>query len=238
MRKLIYFLLLMGSLEAKSYMATIEPIHTYIFYAQATGEIVKLNEEDENKIINKTLLSIDKRLETARMKSYKKQLVLYKEEAKIRRSLFENSKNVRGKSQTQKDTLLLALMTQQTRILELKLKIEELQDTLDKKDITLHNLYVKELYVHRHDYVTVGTKVAKVFDVTKGKLVLYIHKGDVEGIHKRTILIDGKPSSARISKLDLSLDETYVSSYKAELIIDDISFGKLVTVEFKEEKLD
>lgn len=229
---LIFFTLLTWGF-AKSYMATIEPVHAYTIYAQAAGEIVKLDENDEKKVINKELIHIDSKIESLRMKSYKEQLKHYKEEEKIHQRLYDNSKNIRGKSKTEKDTLLLALLAQQTKVSELELKIAELQDTLDKKRIFIRGLYLKELYVNLHDYVSVGTKVAQVYDISKGKMTLYIHKDDIKEIKEKKIYIDGVESSAVISKLDMTLDETYVSSYKAELVTHDISFGKLVTIEFR-----
>jgi hypothetical protein len=233
-KAVISLLILTPLLSAKVYTANIEPVETFYIYAQTSGEIIKLDDKRENTVVNGEVMLIDNKIEKARMKTYKRQLKMYKEQEVIRKRLYESSKNIAGKSQSQKDTLHLNLLDLQVRIEDMKLSISELQDTLDKKSVKVKNLYVKEFYVNESDYVNVGAKMVELYDISKGRLTIYIHKNEIKDIKKKTIYINGVANRAEISKLDKTLDAVYVSSYKAELITDDVSFGKLVKVEFKD----
>lgn len=238
MKLLIAFLLTLILLDAKTYMGIIEPVRSFNIFAQAQGEIVELDDQDEHKLINKRLLLIDQSLDMLRLKSLSKQLRIARDEEVIHRTFYENTRAIAGKSQNEKDTLHLAYLAQQSKVADLELKVAELEDTLAKKEIKIANLYIKELFVHLHDYVTAGTKVAHAYDVSQGKVVLFVHKDEVQDLDKKSILIDGKPSTARLKKYDLSLDANYVSSHKVEIHLDDTRFGTLIEVEFVEKDKD
>ena len=80
-----------------------------------------------------------------------------------------------------------------------------------------------------------GSPLAKVSDMSQGKLVLYLEDTEAEEIDKKEIYIDDKKSKYKVDKIWKITDEKFISSYKAEIYIDSPKglFSKLVKVEIK-----
>ena len=76
MKKYLFILLTPLMVFAQSYMAKVQPYDSFTIYAQAAGQIVKLDKSDETKVVNKTLIKIDTSLEQKELTIYNKQLNL------------------------------------------------------------------------------------------------------------------------------------------------------------------
>lgn len=177
---------------AKSYMGVINPINEYTIYAKTSGEIVSLDKNDETKILNKTIILIDKDIEEKTLKLYKEQLSLYRQKLDINQSNYNKFITIKGKSKVDKDDKLLDIIDLKNSIASLKISIAELENTIANKTINIKNLYLKEFLVNKHDYVTAGTQLATVYDTTKGKVEVYVTKADFENIKNKIVYIDDK----------------------------------------------
>lgn len=217
---------------AQSYMAKVQPYDSFTIYAQAAGQIVKLDKNDETKVVNKTLIKIDTSLEQKELAIYNKQLNLYNKKLKILENSYKKYVTIRGKSQSDKDDKLYVIIELQISIESLKLDIKTLQDTIKKKAIFAKNLYIKEFNVNIGDYVSIGSELATAYDISKSKLLVYVSKDDYEDIANKKVLINGKADIATIEKIDKTLDETFVSAHKITLTLKDDDFGKVLKVEF------
>jgi len=232
MKKYLLILITPFMLFAQTYMAKVEPYDTFTIYAQAAGQIVKLDKSDETKVVNKTLIKLDTSLEQKQLEIYNKQLSLYNKKLKILENSYKKYITIRGKSQAEKDDKLYVIIELQISIESLKLDIKTLQDTLKKKAILAKDLYIKEFNVNVGDYVSIGTELASAYDISKSKLLVYVSEDDYKDIKNKKVLINGKENMATIEKIDKTLDETFVSAHKVTLILKDDDFGKVLKVEF------
>lgn len=231
--KKIFILILPIFIYASNYMANIEPINEYEIYANASGEVTFIDKEHERALVNGVILKIDDKLEQNELKIYNEQLSLYEEKLKVLNDYYEKYKNIRGKSAYEQDEKYIEIIELKNSIESLKLSIVQTKDTISKKTISLKNLYLKEFDVNKYDYVSAGTKIATAYDISEAKLIIYLTKEDFDNIKNKKILIDGKENIATLKNVDITLDTTFVSAYKAELKIDSKDFGKSVNVEIK-----
>ena len=232
MKKYLLILITPFILFAQSYMAKVQPYDTFTIYAQASGQIVKLDKSDETTVVNKTLIKLDTSLEQKQLEIYNKQLSLYNKKLKILEDSYKKYITLKGKSQAEKDDKLYVIIELQISIESLKLNIKTLQDTLKKKAILAKDLYIKEFKVNVGDYVSIGTELASTYDISKSKLLVYVSEDDYKDKENKKVLINGKENIATIEKIDKTLDETFVSAHKITLTLKDDDFGKVLKVEF------
>ncbi len=228
-----FFLLLPIFLFANNYIAKIEPKDEFSIYANANGEITFLDKTKEMSMVNGVIVRIDNALEKENLNLYQTQLKLLNEKLVILENYYNKYKTITGKSDYEKDEKYMQIIELKNSIKNLELSITNTKDILNKKEITLNNLYLKEFIVNKYDYVNAGTKIATAYDTSKAKLVLYLNKEDYKDIKSKEIHLDGKKSNATIKKLDITPDKTFISAYKAEIEIDSKDFGQSVNVEFK-----
>ena len=152
---------------------------------------------------------------------------------KIKYNEYKKVKTMKAVNQVDKDALRLSILDLEYKLSDLELKLSELENTLKHKTITIDNLYLKQLFVNKHDYVTAGQKVAEFSDISKAKIVIYIHKDDIHSLRTKKIFINAEPTRAEIIKIAKTPDDTYVSSYKTELQLSSDKFGEIVKIEFK-----
>lgn len=233
--KYLLFTLLPIFVYAKSYMGVIKPINEYTLYAKTSGEIISLDKNDENKVLSKTIIKIDKNLEEETLKLYKKQLELYNKQLEILQSNYDKFITIRGKSKVDKDDKLIEIIDLKSSIASLEISIAELKDTIKNKTISIKNLYLKQFAVNKYDYVSAGTEVATIYDISKSKIEVFVNSTDFKNIKNKLIYLNDKKSDLKINKLDITTDETYISSYKVEIYMDSKDFGKTVKVEFRDE---
>ncbi len=231
--KYILILIVPFILYGQTYMGKIEPYEEFTIYSQTSGQIIKLNKDDETKIINGVLIQLDDALEQKHLKLYSNQLALYNEKLKILENNYKKFLTIRGKSQTDKDEKYYDVIDLKITINNLKVTIDELKDTIEKKTIKVDGLYIKEFEVESQDYVSVGAKIATAYDISESKIVVYVTNEDYENIYSKKVFIDDKENIATIDKVDLTVDETFVSAHKVVLKLKNETFGKVVKVEFK-----
>ncbi len=122
------------------------------------------------------------------------------------------------------------LLMQRLDLLQLKAKYE---DIIEKKNIRPSG-YITKVYPRANDVVVLGSPLVDVADISKARAVLYLTPEEIEGIEKKKIYINGKPTSYRFSKLIETTDPNYITQYRAELILPAPKiFGKFIEVEIK-----
>ena len=234
--KSLVLLLLTLPLLAGTYKAKIEPLERVTLSAQYGGQIVKLDQNDELKMLDKTVLVIDHALESKELANDRAKLKLLNEQIGIKQRQYNRIKNLKGQSVFTKERYqseLLALRMQKNDLLN---QIAKLQDIIAKKEITLHERYLKKLYVRKGAFVTPGMKLMDVEDLNGSRIVLYIDAKDRAGLEQKKITIDGKTDHGyMIQKAAKTTDDRYLSSYRVELVKKGAApFGKIVTAEIGE----
>jgi hypothetical protein len=119
---------------------------------------------------------------------------------------------------------------------DLKLKDAQLQRTISDKNLVAKDFVLYEMLVKSGQVVGVSTPLAKVADVSKAKLTIYLDEEDVVNAQKKVLYIDGVKSSYKISRLLNIADSKNISKYMAQIIIDSPAlFSKLLKLELKDE---
>ena len=246
-----------------SYHAKLEPYNSVTISASAAGEVVIANRFLEGKVVeNETIIQIDDELDRAALKQVnekikltEKMIVVSKKRAMLQQQIVKNAKQTYEKlralpvvSQSKKDeafnayaaaknsrlTILERIETLKSQLQDLFFKKRELQKRLSQKRIVATG-YLYKLMVDQGNVVGIGTPLARVDDLSRGKLVLYLSLEEVDQIKNKKIFLDGKPSNAKIKKVWKVADDVHLSSYRVEVVVNNpnIPFSKLVKLEFR-----
>ncbi len=230
-----------------AYEAKVEPFEIYKIKSSVGGEVVKAFKDLEAKNVkNREIVKIDDRQNLIDLKNLQAQVKILNEEIKNQRAIvkrkkdiYEKYKNLKTKSQSEKDMKFYDYTAAKNQLLTLlsqlnstEANIEKLKDTVSKKNIKVSG-YVYKIYVNRGDYVAPGMLIADVYDTSKQKLDIYIPIDEIDGVKNKKVYINGKKSNFKIYKIWNVPDTRYVTSYKAELVGDGLKFGEIVKVELK-----
>jgi len=264
MKKNLYILFFVTALNATDYFARVEPVEIYHIKSSVSAMVLNIDRSLEGRESNqKTIVKLDDRVDLADLNSTKQQLGLIeesislfqkmirenKESLRIAQDAYNRVKNLQSYTKVQKDAKKLALINAKKALLSsqktlqdlisqkssLELKKETLKDRIAKKNISAKKgEYIYKIYPNRGDFVTMGAPLVDLYDLSHGKLTLYIKDDEIDNIKDKDIYIDGKKSSYKIDKLWRVADSKEISSYKAQIIIDNkLRFSKLVKIEFK-----
>jgi len=260
-----YILLLLTPLFlfAKVHYAKVEPFETITLKSAVSAQVTKANTSLEGTTVSATFIKLDDKLDHSKIASSKASLQLIKnmihtnnqilsalnESMNMQEVYHSRILNIASASKTQKDNAFYAFTNSQTQYFSTKEKIDNLKkqkldlnyeiirlkDSISKKSIKIKNKFLYKLLVNKGDFVNMGTPLAKIQDLSKGKLVLFLESEELKDIKSKTIYIDGQVSKFKISKVWKVADEKFISSYRTEIVIDnpEKSFSKLLKVEFK-----
>ncbi len=248
---------------AKVHYAKVEPYETITLKAAVSAQVTKADITLEGSSVNATIIKLDDKLDLIKVNSSKASLKLIQSMIKTNQNILAALKqslnkqkayhqritNVSSASKTQKDNAFYAYTNAKTQYfstkekidslkkqkLDLKYEIARLEDSISKKRIKLNNKFLYKLLVNKGDFVNMGTPLAQVQDLSKGKLVLFLESTELQNIKSKTIYIDGKVSKFKVSKIWQVADEKFISSYRTEILINNPqgNFSKLLKVEFK-----
>jgi len=263
MRKIL-FLFLPLLLVAQVHYAKLEPFETYVIKSAVSGQIVKADESQEGKIgSDNIIIQIDDKVDKAQYKALQQSLKVLKESLVLTQEMLNNSetvfkrdfdyykriKDLKTKSKTEKDRIYTTMITSKNQVLNFKQNIAtlkkqiadteyqliRLKDIMKKKAIKAKNLYIYKVAVRKDDYVNPGMLLLKAMDLSKGRLTLYLDADEVKDLSNKRIYINDKLTNYKFNKLIRVADDIHISSYRAEIIIDnpDNLFSKLIKVEIK-----
>jgi len=218
LKKVLTFLALAGMLSAQVYYAKVEPLFKYIIAAAVSGQVVLADESLEGKTTDKTIIRLDNALDKVDYEvageSYKNLKDIYE----TKRSIYEKIVKMSTKSQIEKDNEKIALLGAKNSMESARLQMESAKDRLAKKRVTGDNLYVYDVSVNEGQYVSPGTKLAELYDVSASRLVIFVTRDEIEGLSDDNIIVDGKAGVYRIDKKWRSADTEFISSYRVELV--------------------
>lgn len=266
MKYLLGIAVLALSLNASVYYAKVEPYEAYTIKSSVSGEVVSLVQEAEGKVSNGgVLIQLDDFLNNkelisskTKLKSLKKVLTLTqkninnaKKVESIREFNYERIKNLKTKSRVEKDSELINLINASNQVLtlenslenllvsisDLEYKIATLEDTINKKRVNINKGFlIYKTYVSEGDFVGVGTQLVDAYDISKGKLTIFLSKDDVDLANKGVLYINDKATDIKVDKIWKVVDTQNISSFKTEIVIPAPKrFSELLKIEFKEK---
>ena len=235
MKIFVVFFTLCAMIFASEFYSKIYPIDTYEVKSSVSGKVVKVNSSlEKNYVKNTMIIKIDDYVNQIELKESQKKLHNLNEVLKIQKSTYESYKKVSSKSQIEKDTQRIQVLNTETSISDLKVRIVSLKNSINDKNIYLKNKYLEMISVQVGDYVNLGSPLYSAYDLSKGKLIIYLPINSINNYTNKTIYLDGKKTSLKLNAISKIADSVHISSYKAEIIVPKpANFSKLVKVEFK-----
>jgi multidrug efflux pump subunit AcrA (membrane-fusion protein) len=174
----------------------------------------------------------------------------YTEMVQKKSANFERVRELKMRSQVEKDrdfydllasknqlaTVRKELENMRLQVSDLKLRQRQLERSIADKRLAAPGYTLYALLVKESQVVAPGTPLAQVADVSRAKLTLFLSEAERQGISDKVIYLDGAKTDYRIDRLWNIADDTHLSSYRAEIIIDaPDAFSRLVKVEFRDE---
>ena len=262
--KRIWLMLLPIAIWGKAHYAKVEPYESVVLKASVSGLVLEADLASEGtQPEGKRVVYIDDRLDRVDLNATQRSMALLEETLSIneemaallqknmvrQESYYHRIEKLSTASTTQKDNAYSAFVSVKNQYLttrekiaslkrqktDLAYKIARLKDTIAKKSLRPKGVYLYKLMVRKGDFVAPGTPLARVDDAKRAKLVLFLDPGELEGIKKRDIYLDGVKTDYHIGKVWRIADEKFISSYRAEIYIPAPKnyFSKLVKVEIK-----
>ena len=230
MKRMILPLIVTLPLAAGTYKAKIEPYDAATVSAEVSGRIVKLDQRDELKTLDKVVIEIDHALDDVQLANARAKLKLLNEQIAVKQAQYDSIKDLASQNRFTKDQYKSELLALQMQAEDLGNVIAQLEDAIAKKRIALKGQYLKILYVRQGEYVSPGTKLMKTEDHNGGRLVLYVDAADRAALEKAAVAVDGQ-TGWKIEKAATTTDETYVSYYRVDLVKKGkVPYGEVVTV--------
>jgi hypothetical protein len=262
--KLFILLIFPYFLWAEVHYAKVEPYETIVLKSSVNALVLSVDMASEGEMIReKEIIVLDSFLDKRKLKSskdtrvlLKKMLLLNKDIAqslnntlKRKESYYQRLNKLSTASKTQKDNAYTAfsstktqylgskekLLTLENQIIDLDYTIVAMEDSIQKKSIIVHDKYIYKIFVRKGDFVNAGAKLLEIKDMSRGKLILFLDEEEFVDIEHKIIYLDNKKSDYKIDKIWRVSDEKFISSYRAELIVDspEVLFSKLVKIEIK-----
>lgn len=250
-------------LSAKVHYAKVEPLERATIKASVGGLITKVDMSAEGDIAGEgAIVQIDDTMDQASLKSTQASLVLMEEtllinsevlggleETKqLKQAYYDRIRALESSTRTQKEnaySLLIAAKNQylgtrekvanlKKQILDLRYKASMLQDSIAKKTIRLKGRYLYKIMVRAGEFAAPGLPLAIADDLSKGKLVIYLDRDELEGIEHKKVYINGEEEGLAFSRIWREADEKFISAYRAEIILEPkYPFSSLLKVEVK-----
>ncbi|DAB31161.1 MAG TPA: HlyD family secretion protein [Sulfurimonas sp. UBA12504] len=266
MKFIIILLSFYSFLFAKVYYAKVEPYEVRDISSNVSGLVLFADEDSlGKKLSDKSYIKIDTELDADELKSVQQKLVYMrdtikeneaillnlKESLQKKRDNYKQIESLKIKSRVEKDKEFYELvasensyLTTQKEINNLKIQMADLshrqtqlQRSIKDKNLSDKGFVLYSLSVKPGQFVNVSTPLAKIADVSKAILILYLDEEDVKNAQTRSILIDDVVTKYKISRVVNIADAKNISKYMAQIVIDAPElFSKLVKVEVKEEK--
>lgn len=250
---------------AKVYYAKVEPFEVRNISSSVSGLIISADENlVGTKLSSSAFVVIDSETDREELNYIKSKVISIEEIIKVNETVLlnlsetlskkrENYKRVEGlkfKSTVEKDKEFYDLVSSENLYLSTKKEIEnlkiqikdmrlrevQLQRMLRDKKISAKGFTLYEMLVKPGQVVGISTPIAKVADISKAKLTLYLDEADVANAKQKVIYIDGVKTSYKISRVLSIADGKNISKYMAQIVIESPKlFSKLVKVEVEEK---
>ena len=221
---------------AKVHYAKVEPYESVILKSAVSALVMDVDLEAEGSVVDqKRVIYLDDRLDKINLKTSNENLLILHETLKRQESYFQRIDKLKTASTTQKDNAFYSFASAKTQYLDMQYKIAQLEDSIEKKSIVLHHMYLYEIMVRKGDYVAPGSQLARVIDASRAKLVLFLEPSELEQIEQKIVYLNGEKTDYKVDKVWRVADEKFISSYRAEIYITAPKgiFSKLMKVEIK-----
>ncbi|MCK9472815.1 HlyD family secretion protein [Sulfurimonas sp.] len=265
MRIFIVIALLFSLCYAKVYYAKVEPYEVRDISSNISGLVVSADETMIGKVLSsKAYIEIDCEVDEKELKLTREKLMYIKNSLEINEAVLVNLEDslakkrdnyrkiepLKFKSSVEKDREFYDLITSENlylntkkeiqnlkvQISDLRLKEVQLERSIKDKKLVAEGFVLYELLVKPGQVVGMAAPLAKVADVSKALLSIYLDESDALDAKKMIIYIEGEKTPYKVSRLLNIADSKNISKYMAQIVIDSPKlFSKLVKVELRNE---
>ena len=253
------------TLYATEYYSKVEPIEIRNISSNVSGLVLYADENKLGKmLVDKAYIKIDSELDEKELKYIEDKLEFLRvtvesneeivknlESSLVRkRKNYERIEALKIKSQVEKDREYYDLIGSENQLLttkkeiqnlkvqisDLKLRHAVLKKSIGDKNLKAEGFILYELNVKPGQVVGPSTPLAKVADISKAKLTIYLNRDDLVEADKKIVYIDGNKTNYKVSRVVNIADSTNISKYMAQIIIDSPKvFSNLVKIELKDD---
>jgi multidrug resistance efflux pump len=264
MNKIFLLLLTPLFLLANVHYAKVVPYNSVLLKSAVSGQVVEVALAKEGMLVSSNrVIHIDDTLDKINLKDSKKGVLLLEQMLQLnkdiatnlestlkrKKSYYHRMSKLNTASKTQKDNAYSAFTSAKTQylgtrekminlekqILDMQYKLAQLEDSIHKKSVILNNQYLFKLMVREGDFVAPGSPLAKIEDMSRAKLVLFLDSDELINIAQKNVYLNDKKTQYKVGKVWKIADEKFISSYRAEIYIPTPKglFSKLMKVEIK-----
>ncbi|PNV82147.1 MAG: HlyD family secretion protein [Sulfurimonas sp.] len=265
MRIFIVVVLLFSFCHAKVYYANVEPYEMSDISSNVSGLVVSADEALIGRVLSsRPYIEIDSEVDVKELRLTREKLMYIKNSLEINEAVLVNLEDslvkkrenyrkiepLKFKSSVEKDREFYDLITSENlylntrkeiqnlkvQISDLQLREVQLEKSIKDKKLVAEGFVLYEMLVKPGQVVGMAAPLAKVADVSKALLSVYLDESDVLNAKEKIVYIDEKKTSYRVSRLLNIADSKNISKYMAQIVIDSPElFSKLVKVELKNE---
>ncbi len=234
---------------ADVYYAKAEPFKKHLIKSNVSGKVIFADESIEGSVASaKPIILIDDAVDNKEKLYVENQIALLENSVKNYQAVYEKQlqyfnaiKSLKTKSQSSKDTAFYAQASSKQSLNQAEIELAKSRQALFKlnkqiteKRIAFPQWYVYDLHVLEGDYVTMGSPLVTVADISKVKLKLFLSADDAFHAQSRQLYINDVKSDLKLDQVWQMSDAEHLSSYEARLILPTIKqFSQLVKVELK-----
>jgi len=255
--------ILSSVLFSKVYYAKVEPYEIRNISSEVSGLVVFVDKDMlGKKLSSKPYIRIDSIVDTKDLKYTKEKITYVKntiksnekvlanlqELLKRKRLNYDKVKVLKIKSSVEKDREFYELISSEnqflntqkeiyslkTQLADLNLRAISLKRSINDKNLKAKGLVLYSWSVEVGQVVGMSTPLAKVADISRALLTIYLDEEDLVEVSKKSIYLNGVKTEYNISRVLNIADEKNISKYMAQIIIKSPKiFSKLVQVELK-----
>lgn len=246
---------------SKVYYSKVEPYEVRDISSNVSGVVLHINESMIGETLtSKEFISIDAKLDKIELVYTKDKLQYSRAMVKVNENILNNLEksldkkrinykkveSLKTKSSMEKDREFHDLISSENQFLniqkeinslkvqvtDLKLRKAFLTRSIDDKRVRAKGYTLYSILVKPGQVVGLSTPLAKVADISKAKLTIYLDEEDVKDAKNRVIFLDGVKTTYKISRVLNIADSKNISKYMAQIIIKSPKvFSKLVKIE-------
>jgi len=265
MKLLMILFFSVTALFSNEYYAKVEPIEIRNISSNVSGLVISADEKNLGTMLfDKPYIKIDALLDLQELRYIKDKLQYLRKTLTINEGVLSNLENalkrkrvnyervasLKIKSQLEKDKEYYDLINSENQFLstqkeiqnlkvqitDLKLRKAKLNQSVKDKNLKAQGYVLYELNVKAGQVVNPSTPLAKVADISKAKLTIYLNKEELNRAKEKIIYLNGKKTDYKVSRVISIADSKNISKYMAQIIIDAPKvFSSLVKVELKDE---
>jgi len=252
-------------LFSKVYYSKVEPYEVRDLSSNVSGVVEYINEDMiGKKLTSKVYVRIDSKLDVEELKYIKEKLVYLKDTVVVNEQVLENMEetlkrkrdnykkieNLKIKSRIEKDREFYDLVTTEntflgtqkeinslkTQIADLNVRKAQLIRSISDKNLSHKGFTLYSIDVKVGQVVGMSTPLARIADISKAKLTIFLDEADIINAKSKVIYIDGERTDYKISRTLNIADSKNISKYMAQIIIKSPKiFSKLAKIELKDK---